>query len=112
MRKWLMSNGRAWVAATALTVALTAGLFVTIAQVRCTLLEEDVARLKGRLNEEAEGLKAEQETNHKAVLGVVTETVKRLADHLAEEAGEAPDTPAEVTPNVETPKAEPEGGVE
>ena len=88
MQKWLMSNGGAWVTAAALTAALAAGLFVTIAQMRCTLLEEDVARLKGRLTDEVESLKAEQETNHRAVLGVVNETVKRVAAHLWRRGGQ------------------------
>jgi hypothetical protein len=103
MHKWLMSNLTGLVAAGALTCALALGLFVTIAQVRCTLLEEDVARLKGRFTDEFETLKDEQETNHKAVLGVVNDTVKRVAQ-LAE-AKEAPETPAD-----ETPKDEPVGG--
>jgi hypothetical protein len=103
MQKWLMSNPTGLVAAGALTCALATGLFVTIAQVRCTLLEEDVARLKGRLTDEVGTLKDEQETNHKAVLGVVNETVKRVAQ-LAE-ATEAPETPAD-----ESPKEERVGG--
>ena len=76
-QKWLMSNLAGLMAAAALICAIAAGLFVGIAQVRCTLLEEDVAKLKGRLTEATESLRAEQDTNHKAVLGVVNETVKR-----------------------------------
>jgi hypothetical protein len=105
MQKWLRSNRTGLVAAAALAVALVAALFVTIAQVRCSLLEEDMARLKGRLMEEVETFKAEQETNHKAVLGVVNETVRRVAQ--IQEARATPETAG-----AETPKEEPGGGVE
>lgn len=105
MQKWLMSNRTGLVAAAGLAAALAAGLFVAIAQVRCTLLEEDVARLRGRLMGEVESLRAEQETNHKAVLGVVNDTVQRVAAHL-EQARETPETTGEET------KEEPRGGIE
>jgi hypothetical protein len=112
MQKWLMSNLTGLVAAAALTLTLATGLMVTIAQVRCTLLDEDVARLKGRLREEVDSLKDEQDTNHKAVLGVVNETVKRVAAHLeaARETPEKPDEPAK--PEEEPATNERVGGFE
>jgi hypothetical protein len=102
-QKYLLSNLIGLVATAALTCALVAGLFVGIAQVRCTLLEEDVARLKGRLAEATETLKTEQETAHKAVLGVVDETVKRVAAHLEESR----ETEAKQPAAEESPKDEP-----
>ena len=104
MQKWLMSNLTGLVAGVALTFALATGLFVTVAQVRCTLLEEDVARLKGRMKEEVESLRDEQETNHKAVLAIVNQTVRRAAAQ-PQEAREEPDTPED-----KPAKDEPEGG--
>lgn len=113
-QRWLTTNLAGLVAALALTIALTAGLFVGIAQVRCTLLEEDLARLNSRLRDEVETFKAEQETNHKAVLGVVSDTVKSVAAHLAEaKEGEAKEEPAKEEPAADDPpKDDPEKGLE
>ena len=119
-QKWLMSNPTGWIAAVALTCSVAAGLFVGIAQLRCTLLEEDVARLKGRLIETAESLKEEQETNHKAVLGVVNQAVKRLAARQedAREGEQQPPVAAalaaepENAPAAEEPANEPAKGPE
>jgi hypothetical protein len=107
MQKWVVSNLTQLVATAGLTCAMAAGLFVTISQVRCTLLEEDVARLKGRLTEEMEALRAEQETNQKTVLSVVTETARLVAARQEDESKETPETPAGVAP-IDQPK----GGIE
>jgi hypothetical protein len=104
MQKWLMTNRTGLLAAAALSCGLAAGLFVTIAQMRCTLLEEDVARLKGRVIGDIDSFKDEQEANHKAVLAVVNDTVKRVAAHL-EEAKQTPEKAEE-----EPAKDEPKGG--
>jgi hypothetical protein len=104
MQKWLMSNLTGLVAAAALTCTLVAGVVVTIAQVRCTLLEEDVARLKSRLADEIAAARAEQATGHKAVLALVNETARRVATQQ-EDAKETEETPAG-----DAPKAAPGGG--
>jgi hypothetical protein len=107
-QKWLTSNVAGLTAATALTCSAGAGLFVSIAQVRCTMLEEEVAGLKGRLADTAESLKAEQETTHKAVLGVVNDAVKRLASHIEEAREGEANTPA----TEDSPRPGASGGVE
>jgi hypothetical protein len=109
-QKYLLSNLTGLAATVALTIALVAGLFVGIAQVRCTLLEEDFVTMKGRLTEETESLKAEQETNYKALADVVSETVRRVAAHLKDaREGEPRAEPAKEEPAADDPpKDEPE----
>jgi hypothetical protein len=113
-QKWLLSNPVGLVAAAALTCSMAAGLFVGIAQVRCTLLEEDFARTKGRFTEETESLRAEQETSYKALADAVSETVKRVAAHLeVASEGERKAEPAKEEPAADDPpKDEPEKELE
>jgi hypothetical protein len=103
-QKWLLSNPAGLLAAAALTGSMAAGLFVGIGQVRCTLIEEDFARMKGRLIEETESLRTEQETNYKALADVVSETVRRVAAHLKDaREGEPRAEPAKEEPAPDDP---------
>jgi hypothetical protein len=109
-QKWLLSNPAGLVAAGALTCATAAGLFVGIGQVRCTLIEEDFAKTKSRFTEEIESLRAEQDTNYKALADVVSETVRRVAAHLKDtREGEPRAEPAKEEATADDPpKDEPE----
>jgi hypothetical protein len=108
--KWLLSNPVGLVAAAALTCATAAGLFVGIGQVRCTLIEEDFALMKSSFAAETESLRAEQETNYKALADAVRETVRRVAAHLKDaREGEPRAEPAKEEATADDPpKDEPE----
>jgi hypothetical protein len=103
-QKWLLSNPAGLLAAAALTGSMAAGLFVGIGQVRCTLIEEDFALMKSSFAAETESLRAEQETNYKALADAVRETVRRVAAHLKDaREGEPRAEPAKEEPAPDDP---------
>jgi hypothetical protein len=104
-----MGNRTGLAAAAALALSLALGLVTGIAMLRCTLLEEDVDRLKARLTAETDSRKEEdarQERNQIAVLALVEQAAKQHPQDGA------PAPAAEEPPKEEPPKNEPGGGIE